>query len=400
MPGGLHPPLAVIFSWDPAFVNVPNRGWGIVILVSILLPLAYVVVGMRMWARCIMTKNAGIDDALIVFNLLPLTGLAICLGLSQKLYGFDKHVWDNKNSTLVKSRQMTMALEALYMISTVTTKISILLFYRRLATGTISNSFLYCVYGSIGFVGLYFFVFWINLFVGCHPLEAYWMQVDLQWNALNMGKYQCFDEGLNVTIAAVFSVIQDCIACGLPTVLLWKTRVPQRQKVALGFVFGIGFFLCVCGVLRIVYTVPIYYTTYDMTWESYPAWVWFALESHLAIVCASAPALKLFFKETLQVSMGSRSWRRKKANDSYELSDNTGDFSTVSGKNQDTSRGKTQWITTAADSVEHITSIEEEQEHEQEQEAKRVGTPPEQHSTFFNDSASSDQSISARGVAL
>ena len=32
------------------------------------------------------------------------------------------------------------------------------------------------------------------------------------------------------------------------------------------------------------------------------AWIWFALEAHLAVICASAPALKLFFKQTLKVS--------------------------------------------------------------------------------------------------
>jgi hypothetical protein len=39
-----------------------------------------------------------------------------------------------------------------------------------------------------------------------------------------------------------------------------------------------------------------------MTWGSYRGWIWFALESHLAVICASAPALKIFFKHTLKVS--------------------------------------------------------------------------------------------------
>lgn len=38
-----------------------------------------------------------------------------------------------------------------------------------------------------------------------------------------------------------------------------------------------------------------------MTWESYWAWVWFAVEAHTAVICASAPALKTFFKHTFEV---------------------------------------------------------------------------------------------------
>jgi hypothetical protein len=127
------------------------------------------------------------------------------------------------------------------MVSTATTKVSILLFYRRLAAGTVTSTFLYCVYASIAFVVLYFIVFLTNLFVGCRPLNAYWNQVDLAWSATNQGKYHCYDEALDIVMAGIFSVIQDFIACGLPTILLWKTRVPKRQKIALGVVFGVGF---------------------------------------------------------------------------------------------------------------------------------------------------------------
>jgi hypothetical protein len=127
------------------------------------------------------------------------------------------------------------------MVSTATTKISILLFYRRLAEGSISTRFLYTVYAAIAFVVVYFIVFWVNLFTGCRPFYAFWMQVDLVWAAENAGKYYCFDELKNLIVAAGISVAQDFIACGLPMILFWKLKVPRRQKVALGAIFGVGF---------------------------------------------------------------------------------------------------------------------------------------------------------------
>jgi hypothetical protein len=133
-----------------------------------------------------------------------------------------------------------MALEALYLLSTSTTKISILLFYRRLAAGSVSNGFIYSVYGAIAFVVLYFVVFFINLFVGCRPLPAFWLQVDPVWNAKHEGDYQCINEAANLIAAASVSVVQDCLACGMPAILFWKLQMPRKQKVALGLVFGIG----------------------------------------------------------------------------------------------------------------------------------------------------------------
>jgi hypothetical protein len=125
------------------------------------------------------------------------------------------------------------------MVATSTTKISILLFYRRLADGSLSVRFLYAVYTAIAFVVLYFVVFWINLFVGCQPFHAFWKQVDIVWNASN--KYHCFNEEMNLVGAAVVSVVQDFIACGMPMILFWKLKIPRRQKIALGVIFGVGF---------------------------------------------------------------------------------------------------------------------------------------------------------------
>ena len=70
MPGGLHPPLSVILSWVPNYVDPQSRGWAIVVLVAVLLSLTYIVVGLRLWARIGIRKSLGIDDVLIVFNMV------------------------------------------------------------------------------------------------------------------------------------------------------------------------------------------------------------------------------------------------------------------------------------------------------------------------------------------
>ncbi|KAF1811990.1 hypothetical protein P152DRAFT_514656 [Eremomyces bilateralis CBS 781.70] len=308
MGGGPFPPLAVVTTWKPNYKNPETRGWEIVILVSVLLAFTYIVVALRLWARFIISKSPGIDDVLIVFNLIPLTGLTVALSLAFRWYGFDRHVWDNPLPVLLQSRQITMALEQIYMLSTVTTKISILLFYRRLGVGAVTHRFLYCVYAAIAFVLGYFIVFTLTLWFHCRPISAFWLQVDILWNAKHKQDYTCINEPANLIAASTISVVQDFIVCGMPLVLFRNIRIPRRQKIVLAAVFGVGFVLCICGVLRVVYTIPIYYHTYDMTWESYPAWIWFAIESHLAVMCASAPALKVFFKD-LNVSNISASWR-------------------------------------------------------------------------------------------
>src|ERR1700753_3757074 len=76
--------------------------------------------------------------------------------------------------------------------------------------------------------------------------------------------------------------------------------------------------------MRIAFAIRIYTTTYDMTWESYLAWIWFALEAHLAVICASAPALKIFFKQTLKVGSCAGSFSFRKTHSTEPISNSVG----------------------------------------------------------------------------
>jgi len=60
--------------------------------------------------------------------------------------------------------------------------------------------------------------------------------------------------------------------------------------------------MCITGVLRIVYIYHVYYQTYDVTWAAQGAWAWTGVEAHIAIICSSAPALKVFFNQYLDVT--------------------------------------------------------------------------------------------------
>jgi len=231
-----------------------------------------------------------------------MTTMTVALFLAIHRYGFNRHIWNVPTETLINARKVALVIETQYMFSTCLTKISILLFYRRLAAGTVSKVFQYSIYAAITFVILYFLVFFVVMFFTCRPFFAYWKQADHVWLAQNENNFTCIDEGMLIVSSAVISALQDFIACGLPTILFWKLRIPRRQKIALGGIFALGFFLCVCACLRIYYIYRVFYLSYDMTWVSQPAWLWVTVEAQVAVICASAPALKVFFKHALSGS--------------------------------------------------------------------------------------------------
>jgi uncharacterized membrane protein YqgA involved in biofilm formation len=136
-----------------------------------------------------------------------------------------------------------MVIEAMYIASTGLTKISILLFYKRMSDGTVSTAFRCAVQVCIAFVVCYIITFEATLFLGCRPINSYWDQVNIGWALKHVEgvDYHCFNEPANLLAASATSIVQDFIACGMPTLLFWKLQLPRRQKIALGAIFGVGF---------------------------------------------------------------------------------------------------------------------------------------------------------------
>ena len=70
MPGGIHPPIEVLSTWPFDYENYETGGHYIVVLTAFLLGLAFVTVAVRIYSRVYLSKSFGIDDALIIFNMV------------------------------------------------------------------------------------------------------------------------------------------------------------------------------------------------------------------------------------------------------------------------------------------------------------------------------------------
>ncbi|KAH7066807.1 hypothetical protein BKA63DRAFT_425286 [Paraphoma chrysanthemicola] len=292
--GGLHPPSEVLKSWPrPNHVDPEERGWEAPIALIIVLAITFIVYTLRMWARLTVAKNSGVDDLLMTFAMFPLIGLTVSAVLAVRVYGFQWHTWDQTDRTHITTREITMAIEITYLVSTTFIKVSILCFYRRM-TGSLKNSFVKWVYGMIVFCIIYGILFTVLIIFTYSPVVGYFHLFDPSWRLQNKLTY--LNEGAIVVACAIISTVQDLIICLLPVFLVWNLRMGKRQKAGLCAIFAIGLVTCVCGILRTYYATYIYYYTYDITWYAYYGWVWTVLEADLGMICASAPAMKVFFR--------------------------------------------------------------------------------------------------------
>jgi hypothetical protein len=91
-----------------------------------------------------------------------------------------------------------------------------------------------------------------------------------------------------------------------------------------------------------------------MTWESYGAWISLAVEANVAIICASAPAMKIYFKNTFKSTMVPRKfWKKGNKSNGPEIS------AVKSAPMQENFAGKGAWLITT-DSDASTTQYESE----------------------------------------
>lgn len=82
MPGGIHPPLAVIATWPAPSLDPIQRGWNIPIVLIIFTSITFLVVVARLWARLVVQKNPGLDDIVIVLAMVCCCSCHVPLTLS------------------------------------------------------------------------------------------------------------------------------------------------------------------------------------------------------------------------------------------------------------------------------------------------------------------------------
>lgn len=182
------------------------------------------------------------------------------------------------------------------LLSTCATKVSVLMFYRRMVTDTYSKRWKYAIWAAIGFTAAYCIGVFLAYILVCQPTDSYWLSYDFSYK----GHYHCASAaGMNPAIG-VLSVVSDLYAVILPMIMLnhYNLQVPRRQKIGLNVIFALGFLVAGAGIARTYYLIQLR-NNYDTSWTGFDLYVWSILECQLAIICASAPSLRAFFRRYL-----------------------------------------------------------------------------------------------------
>ncbi|EPS38722.1 hypothetical protein H072_7562 [Dactylellina haptotyla CBS 200.50] len=242
-----------------------------------------VAVALRLWSRHRVAGGIKTDDWVTVLGyFLTIMWGAVAIHHSNA-NGEYQAFWDLSWTSLRETYRTYFALTALYPWVMMVIKISLLIFYYAV---TNINYMRWAVW-AIGFitVGNTLAGFFITV-LACRPIN-YWDHLLENPCKINRGT-------ANVCIAAIY-MFTDIAIWVLPMPLVWRLKLPVRERILAVITFGVGAVACIASGFRIKALLD--FESYDaQSSSSLLISAWTITELNLALICASAPAIRALFK--------------------------------------------------------------------------------------------------------
>ncbi|KAF2173601.1 hypothetical protein M409DRAFT_48556 [Zasmidium cellare ATCC 36951] len=241
MPGNFNAiPESVLQSWPkPNYIDPIRRGWMPAFALTWQIASTLLVAG-RFYLRA--KKQAGsfgLDDLMIFIGWLFSVGFTALAWIGAERFDLDRHTWDVHTTLYVGTALTGWIAQVLFILSTVPTKLSVLLFYRRMAKDSLDRRWLYAIYLALSVTAAYGLAIFLTYCLICHPLSAYWESYDFSYDK----PFTCIDGNALTLTSGILSVLSDCYAVALPCLMLrhYSLDVPRKQKIVLNVIFGLGF---------------------------------------------------------------------------------------------------------------------------------------------------------------
>ncbi|CAO2652948.1 Nn.00g023590.m01.CDS01 [Neocucurbitaria sp. VM-36] len=280
-------------------------GFVVVIVGATLTSLSTIIVAARYYCRHFLMGSMGVSDHLMLAALIVSWGNLVInyyQDVMSSQYRPSYFRIPEKQPEIAVTVRGTLITWWVYRISYIIAlcfvKLSILFFYRTIAT---QRTFRRLVYTTIGFVSLYTFGACLAAIFQCEtPSDAwntagYFAQFDRNPNT-KKPNLKCYDPIRLWVFCAAANLLSDVVILLLPIPALLSLRVPMTKRLALIGIFSIGIMAIIASSVRMWVM---------MLWAESPAnsarfgadlLLWGQVETNSGIVSASIPFLRLLFR--------------------------------------------------------------------------------------------------------
>ncbi|KAH7008308.1 CFEM domain-containing protein [Ilyonectria destructans] len=283
--------------------------------------LALLVFGLRIYGR-FSTKQYGYDDLLITIAMALSIAETGCSWKSMRTAFLGVHLADiPPQADVVLGQQWNFIIQILYNPILAIVKTSVLLFLLRL--GGQKKEVRYAIYGLLAFNLALMVAIFVCAIFQCSPVTYFWMRA-----SVNPPDGTCFDTSAFYIATGALTILTDILVLILPFWIFLGLKLPLKVRAAIIGVFALGAIVTVMSILRLAWIVETSYfmdptsPNFDPTYDI--RFTYSAVETNLAIITASAPALRpLFLKWFPRFFSALKSSGQKYSNDQYGRSTGT-----------------------------------------------------------------------------
>ncbi|KAH8758528.1 hypothetical protein F5882DRAFT_480263 [Hyaloscypha sp. PMI_1271] len=264
----------------PAGVNCThNRGPSIAPITLPLFVLAVLAVGARIYSRRLIRQSRTSSDFTIIAGLIFSASVTAMVLYSPRLGLGRQEVPPEQIERLLISLYVGCIL---YAIAIVVIKISILLLYRSLFP-TPGIDLATKIIGAVSVAwGLETALVGI---LSCRPVRAFW--------DITVTEKECINTTAFFIANSAAHVIIDVAILTLPIRKVWPLKMSVQKKVVVSFMFLLGGFICVIGIIRLFFLATLKMA--DVTYSLVDTYVWSSVETSVGVICACLPTLRPLF---------------------------------------------------------------------------------------------------------
>ncbi|KAI2630029.1 hypothetical protein GGS21DRAFT_211479 [Xylaria nigripes] len=287
MEAQIDPAVLMAFGPPPPGIDLHAKQEVAIITVALVsTAFATVALVLRLWARNFQRFGMMADDYLMIIALTFTYGTLAITILGARA-GAGMHVWALTPPQIAQVFKLLYTYTFVYAGSVSFTKLSILLFYRRLFERGSKFFWMSLSFAAFFTVG-YMFAIWGVAAGLCHPTEYFWTQFLGQ-------KGWCLDINSSFLSLTVLNLVADIFVLLVPIPEIFKLQMSTQKKIGVCAVMALGGLVCVVSSVRIwafyKFTVEV-----DVVWVQADVFLLSSVEPAFGIVSACLPSLRPLYR--------------------------------------------------------------------------------------------------------
>ncbi|KAJ5562498.1 Integral membrane protein [Penicillium sp. DV-2018c] len=266
-----------IFRHDGG-IYISHRGAQGLTVSVVFTVLATCFVAMRMFTRVKLMRRVEGNDWMVMIALAN-SYVFMALDVIEAVSGMGMHLEDIPPHILERQMKAFWLTIPFYNAAVLCAKASILLQYFRVFPTKRMRIICWIMITVLGVYGTWAI---ISAFFNCVPVAKFW---DTSLKGFCLSKKGLWFSNASMHIATDIAILI------IPIPALMAVDLPRRQKIALMIMFGLGGFVCITSIVRLVSLKKIS-DSKDPTYDNVGAAAWSAVECNTGIICACLPTLK------------------------------------------------------------------------------------------------------------